>query len=210
VNSGGAQRDIIFLVADRNMEAAVEGLLSRRESLAMRDVTFVIRTHPQRDPGCYRRAHEFLGPFHNLYAYAMVLFDREGCGNQTQPRETLEAEVEDRLAHAGWRHRARVVVPDPELESWVWGDSLHVDEALGWAGRTPALRSWLIERGLLEGHQTKPGRPKEAMEAALRAVRKPRSSAIYQELAAKVSFRRCADPAFLKLRNILQGWFPAE
>jgi hypothetical protein len=210
VSSGGAQRDVIFLVADRNMEAAVLGLLGRPESLAIRRVGFVIRTHPQRDPGCYRRAHEFLGPFRNRYAYAIVLFDREGCGNQTQPRETLEAEVEERLAGSGWRDRAGAIAVDPELESWVWSDSPQVDTALGWAGHTPALRSWLIERGLLERHQAKPGRPKEAMEAALRVVRKPRSSAIYQELAATVSLRRCADPAFLKLRNTLQGWFPAE
>ena len=210
MSSGGTQRDIIFLVADRNMEATVQGLLSRTESLAIRRVGSVIRTHPQRDPGCYRRAHEFLGPFPNLYAYAMVLFDREGCGNQTQSRKTLEAEVEDRLAHAGWRQRARAIVLDPELECWVWSDSPHVDVALGWKDRSPGLRTWLVENSLLDQDQVKPARPKEAMERVLRFVRKPRSSAIYRELAVTVGLHRCTDPAFEKLRTTLQRWFPVE
>lgn len=38
-------------------------------------------------------------------------------------------------------------------------------------------------------------------------VRKPRSSAIYQQLAMRVSLVRCHDPALAKLRRILQDWF---
>ena len=210
MNAMTQQRDVIFLVADRNTQAAVQGLLSRRESLAIRSVDGTIYAHPEHDPGCYLRAHDFLRAFRNGYAYAIVIFDREGCGNEAEPRETLEAEVEARLAAAGWRDRAKVVVLDPELESWVWSDSPQVELALGWTERSPALRSWLVEHGFLEKDQAKPGRPKEAMEAALRCVRKPLSSAIYQELAEKVSLRRCIDPAFEKFRTTLQRWFPAE
>jgi hypothetical protein len=39
-------------------------------------------------------------------------------------------------------------------------------------------------------------------------VRKPRSSAIYLELARSVSTDRCTDPAFLKLKRCLREWFP--
>ena len=210
MNSAGTQRDVIFLVADPSIEAAVQGLLSRTKSLAIRPPTFVVRTHPGRDPGCYGKAHEFLRAFHKRYAYTIVIFDREGCGNETQSRETLEAEVEERLARNGWRDRARVVVLDPELESWVWSDSPHVPTALGWPRTPPALRSWLVERGLPEGNQVKPARPKEAMEAVLHSIRKPRSSKIYQKLAEKVSLARCTDSAFEKLRTTLQQWFSAE
>ncbi len=52
--------------------------------------------------------------------------------------------------------------------------------------------------------------PKGSMEAVLRAVRRPRSSSIYNELAAQVSLRRCVDPAFNKLKTTLQDWFPAS
>jgi len=208
VTTSRTQRDIIFLVADKNMEAAVQGLLGRPKSLQVRAVEAVIRTHPEKDPGCYLTAHEFLRPFYRRYAHAIVIFDREGCGNEVKPREELEAEVESRLAKNGWGARARAVVIAPELEMWVWSDSPEVDRALGWMGRSPALRSWLNEKGFLQQSERKPDRPKEAVEAALRFVRKPRSSAIYRELAESVSFRRCIDPAFQTLVTTLQTWFP--
>jgi hypothetical protein len=131
------QRDIIFLVADRNMAAAVRGMLGRPKSLGIRPVQAVIRTHPEHDPGCYLNAYDFLRAFRNRYAHAMVIFDREGCGNDSLLREGLESEVEGTLARTGWADRARAVVIDPELESWVWSDSPEVDIALGWAGHVP-------------------------------------------------------------------------
>jgi len=45
------------------------------------------------------------------------------------------------------------------------------------------------------------------MEAALRVVRKPRSSVLYQRLAQKISFGRCTDEAFHKFKTTLQNWF---
>ncbi|MFB3133348.1 MAG: hypothetical protein ACE10K_12585, partial [Rhodothermales bacterium] len=53
----------------------------------------------------------------------------------------------------------------------------------------------------------KPQRPKEAVEAVLRATDTPRSSSLYRQLAQKVSLNRCDDPAFLKLKSTLQEWF---
>lgn len=208
MTSAGLQRDLIFLVADRNIEAAIQGVLGRHASLQIRPVSAVVRTHPQKDPGCYLRAHDFLGPFQRRYGYAMVVFDREGCGKEHIARERLESDVEERLAANGWPDRSRALVIDPELEAWVWSDSPHVDTAMGWAGKTPALRRWLIGQGLLRSTEPKPPRPKEAVEAALRQVRKPRSSAIYRELADKVGLERCIDPAFLRLKDTLQQWFP--
>jgi hypothetical protein len=138
------------------------------------------------------------------------MFDREGCGNERLSGVDLEAEVEGRLQVNGWGYRAKAVVIDPELESWVWSDSPEVEKTLGWTGRTPVLRSWLNENGFLEAGVAKPARPKEALEAILRVVRKPRSSAIYQELARSVSLKRCVDAAFARLRATLQGWFPSK
>jgi len=166
VTAPSAQDDLICLVADRSIEAAIVGLLSRPKAIGIRRVEYVIRPHPERDPGCYRHAHNFLSAFRKRYAHALVIFDREGCGNEGRSREELEEEVEGRLAGGGWRDRVRAVVLDPELECWVWSDSPHVDAALGWQGRTPALRSWLVENDFLAEGTTKPTRPKEAMEAA--------------------------------------------
>jgi hypothetical protein len=62
---------------------------------------------------------------------------------------------------------------------------------------------------LAEAKQVKPARPKEAMEAILRHVRKARSSAIYREIAGKVALAGCTDPSFGKFRETLGRWFPA-
>jgi hypothetical protein len=59
-------------------------------------------------------------------------------------------------------------------------------------------------------NQAKPRRPKEALEAALREIRRPRSSALYSELATRVSLRGYDEPAFAALTATLQRWFPGE
>lgn len=210
MSSASERGDLIVLVADRNMRAAVSGILIRPKALGIRQVTFDVLTHPQKDPGVLRHAHSFLRPFAGKHQHAVAMFDREGCGQERVNSIELEKEVESRLARNGWPANAAALVLDPELESWVWSDSPEVDTALGWVGRTPSLRQWLAERELLRENQAKPERPKEAMEAALRLVRKPRSSAIYHRLAEGVSLRRCSDPAFIKLKTTLQRWFSAD
>jgi hypothetical protein len=53
----------------------------------------------------------------------------------------------------------------------------------------------------------KPFDPKLAVEQVLRQAGKPRSSAIYEQLARRVSLQRCTDPAFVKFTTVLQKWF---
>ncbi len=69
------------------------------------------------------------------------------------------------------------------------------------------MRRFLIGQGFLTASQTKPDRPKEAMEAILRVNKKARSSSIYRQLAEEVSLDHCRDPSFLKLRELLSAWF---
>ena len=181
----------------------MRGLFVRFESLQIRAFSFDIYVHPESDPACSRRAHDFLRPFVNLYAHALVVFDREGSGQEHHSREVLEKSVHDLLSKSGWGERAAALVIDPELEAWVWSASPHVASILGWGGASPDLISWLARKGFLLEDQIKPGRPKEAMELALREVRKPRSSSIYFQLAKKVSLHGCADSAFVKLKHCL-------
>jgi hypothetical protein len=204
-----ATRDLLVLVADRNMEMAVRGVLARRKSLGIRQVTVDVRRHPEHDCGCRQGGVEFLSVFIGQYQHALLVFDREGCGQDEDPAEQIESELQGALAGAGWGDRAAVIVPDPELEIWVWSESPHVETELGWSGQQPGLREWLCERGFLEVGQVKPARPKEALEAALRAVGKSRSSALFGALAERVSLKKCEDRAFVKLRATLGGWFSA-
>ena len=196
-------KDLVVLVADNNMKAGIEGILKRHRALKIRPVQHDIFVHPERDPGVLNKAHDFLCPFTTQYRYAMVMFEREGCGREATA-EKLQMEVQGKLDRVDWRGRSSVVVLEPELETWVWSDSPHVAKILG-------LKEDKLST-LLENYShpdyPKPIRPKEAMEKALRQARIPRSSSLYAELASKVSLMRCTDVAFVRLKTILQRWFP--
>lgn len=195
------------------MEFAVKGLLSRHQSLGVRqNLFFTSYTHPERDPGCLLRAHDFLRSFTGQFCHALVMFDREGCGQEKESRQDLELLVEGHLSGGGWADRCAAIVLDPELEIWVWSNSPEVDGILGWGGRQPSLRIWLERQGLMNPQSVKPDQPKDpknALERALKFVGKPRSSAIYEQLAFKVGLKECVDPAFLKFKDKLHHWFPA-
>ncbi|MDI6709288.1 MAG: hypothetical protein QME76_01125 [Bacillota bacterium] len=202
-------KDMVVLVSDRNIEFAVKGILNRCDALNIRQITNDFFVHPEHDPGCRLRAHDFLRGLIRRYKYALVVLDREGCGSETPTRKVLEKEIEQRLAISGWNGRAAAVVIDPELEVWVWSNSPHVERILGWAGMQPDLRTWLSLKGYLRPGELKPRRPKEAVQQALYLAGKARSSSLYQRLAQNVSLTRCVDPAFVKLKLTLRSWFPA-
>jgi len=70
-----------------------------------------------------------------------------------------------------------------------------------------ALSAWLKSEGFRTEEEAKPRQPKRALEEALQLARKRRSSSIYRQLAERVGVHRCTDPAFLKLKTVLQSWF---
>ncbi len=205
--TGGTSRDLVVLAADKHTEFSIKGILARPESLRIAPVDCEIFVHPEHDPGCLHKSPQFLRPYQPTHRHALVVFDREGCGCEDCSRQELEAQIESALSRSGWEQRAAAVVIEPELEAWVWSESPHVDRVLGWSEDLLELRAWLQDQGFVFRGQ-KADRPKEAMEAVLRRARKARSSAVFQELATRVSFERCADPAFLKLREVLSRWFP--
>ncbi len=202
------ESDLAVLVPDKNMEAAVRGLLSRRRSLGLRPLRFEMYVHVERDPGCFLRGNDFLRPMAGRFAHGLILLDRVGSGQENKTRQSLEDLVTTRLASSGWGDRAKAIVLDPELEVWVWSDSPHVDRLLGWEGRRPDLRTWLRNERMWLAGESKPSDPKAAVQRVLRRVRKPRSSAVYEGLARSVSLRNCTDPAFVRFRQLLAEWFP--
>jgi hypothetical protein len=117
--------------------------------------------------------------------------------------------MEKRLGQCGWKGRSAAIVIDPELEAWVWTTSAHVAAALRGNRDVEGLKKWLIAERYATDESVKPSCPKEAMEKALRVAGKPRSSSVYADLASKVSFKRCTDPAFGKLKQTLHTWFGA-
>lgn len=199
--------DLAVLLPDKNFEYGMRGLLSRPNSLGIRGIQFSIQVHPKRDPGCVKTAQEILRLFCRDHRHALLMFDKEGSGREDTPTGELAVELRERLAANGWGNRAEVIVLEPELEVWVFASSIQVERCLGWS-RTSRLRDWLQMQGLWDLGQQKPAKPKEALERTLRDQRRPRSSSLYECLGRSVGINDCVDPAFQKLRQTLEGWFP--
>ena len=206
--------DLVILAADKDMEHAVLGLLSRPPALGIRAISYDVFVHPEHDPGCALRGVTFLSNFAEQYRHGLLLFDHEGSGRESASVRELRESLNEEFANSAWGDRAKAIVLDPELEAWVWSDSPHVDDVTGWRRRQPGLRRWLVEAGWTAEPVGKPARPKEAFQSALRVARTARSSSLYRRLAESVSVERCTDSSFQEFKNILQYWFseptPAE
>lgn len=193
-----------MLCADKMIENTIDGLLGRTAALRIRQINYDIKVHAHRDPGCFHHAHSFLRPLRLQYDYALVVFDRDWDGAPSQSAEALEAAANTRLK-ADWGDKAASVVISPELESWVWSDSPHVESELGWPSCFGDLRGWLEGKGLWSAGADKPADPKKAVEVATRKAKVPWTAAVGRGLAAKVSVERSTDGAFQKLKAILNG-----
>ena len=212
MNQGVKLRDLLVLVADLDIEHAIQGLLSRTDIQESKSISFDIRRHPNRDSGCRAEAVNYLRPFLNTHHHALVIFDRDGCGS-SRSRTEIQQEVESDLDRNGWEGRSKVIVIDPELEIWVWSDSPLVSEVLGWGSSFSGLRDWLRSRRLWSSDLPKPEDPKKAMLEAMAKGGLPkrarRSPAKFYQLAKTVNFTNCRDPALNDLKRTLRTWFPA-
>lgn len=208
-------RDIVFLLADKAMEATFSGFLSRdgfHHSLGIKPFRFDpkedIFVDPRNDPGVYIGAHELLRPFLGTHQHAVAVLDEEWEG--TPGVEQIRESIRTNLMRNGWEDdRAEVIVIDPELEAWIWQDSIHVAREFSFDNFVE-LKGLLTSANLWPEAAPKPARPKEAIELALKYKRIPRSSAIYKKIVSQVSVRGCVDPAFILLRDTLQKWYPQE
>ena len=203
------RKDLVVLVADGHQEQTVATLLiDRHHSLGIRRVTIDIDSdifpHPEHDPGVFHEAGDFLSAFAQQYQHALVLIDAEWGGLSV---EQIEEKIQGDLNKKDWEGRSAVIVINPELEIWVWAQSPHVPRLLGmdWEG----IKNLGHQMGYWQKDETKPSRPKELLEVVLHRTRKPRSSALYRQLAGTVGLSRCQDSSFLRFREILQEWFPA-
>ena len=170
-------------------------------------MTFDIFPHSGHDPGVYREAGAFLATFTDQYRYALVLLDVawEGSpGNVATIEQTIQADLD----RHGWQGRSAVIAIDPELEVWVWANSPHVPTELGMTWQQ--IRELAEQKGYWPPDAAKPAHPKELLEDVLYRARKRRSSALFMRLARCVGLAVCQDAAFMRLRQTLQAWFPAE
>ena len=199
-------KDLVLLMADKNAQFALKGALGRPQALGIRPIEFEFRVHPGRDGGTRKSGPEVLALERRRFRHALLVLDFEGCGTDLPNANALEEQLDGRLS-AHWKEAAKSIVIEPELDVWVWGADNAVEAVIEWpAGK--GVREWLREKGFAFEANEKPARPKEALEAALRIPDLPRSSALYQSIAEKISLRRCGDEAFIRLRKQLIEWFP--
>jgi hypothetical protein len=201
--------DLAVLVADADTESVVHTLLENRwAALNIRKIKFQIIRDIGRDPGVYKQADSILKPSLRSAQHALVMLDRAGSGQEHKlSAQQMENDLEARLSQSGWPSGCcAAIVIDPELELWVWSRSPHVPAVLGLS--EDSLQQVLTRFKL--SANGKPLDPKSALEVALRQSRRPRSSAIFKELASQVSLdpKNANERAFNKLRLTLQRWFP--
>ena len=201
-------RDLIVLTADTQQKNTIQTLLKeRRQSLGLRQITFDIFRHHNSDPGVYREAGAFLRPFSRQYHYALVLLDVAWSGSPNDAT-AIQQKVQADLDRCGWRNQSAVIVLNPELEIWIWVDSPHVPAELSMTWEQ--IREVAEREGYWTPNAAKPSQPKELLEDVLYRTRKRRSSALFMNLARRVSLATCQDAAFVRLRETLRSWFPIE
>jgi hypothetical protein len=204
-------------VADSNMAAAFRGYFGRQQwHLSLQCARFdfdgavggdLIVAEGGNDPGVYIRGHELLRPFQPSHQCALVVLDTEWDGSPG--KAAIEQHITANLVATGWDAAAvKAIAIEPELENWLWQDNPHVAQALRYS-QQPSLRQLLEQNNRWPRGALKPPRPKEAAEWVLRQTRQPRSSSIYQQLAAQISIRGCTDPAFQAMRAQMHAWFPS-
>ncbi len=199
--------DLVVLVADKEMQYALRGALNRREALGIRKIRHDSFVHSGHDGGVRRTGPELLRMKRRTATHALLLLDYEGSGSSVGAAE-LEAELDHRLT-SDWGDAAKAIVIEPELEAWVWGADNAMHAVLGW-DKAESAREWLRQRGFQFSTTGKPARPKEAFSALLREATLPRSAAVFEEIASRISLQRCHDAAFGRLRQQLVCWFPGS
>src|SRR4051794_18919350 len=125
-------KDLALLVADKNMDFAMRGILGRPESLGIRAVTYEIEQHGGRDGGVRTTGPETIARLKRECHFGMIMLDWEGSGASAASAIILEHELDQRLAQT-WGDRAKAIVIEPELDAWAWGSDHSMGSVVGWA-----------------------------------------------------------------------------
>lgn len=215
-------RDIVFLVADGEMQATVEGFFenpafdtrlqcSRFEFDTKQDLI----KHPRKDPGVYQDGHNLLKSYIATHDYAVVMIDFAFNDNlRTMNYQQFCETIKANMRAAGWPdERFFVMAINPELEVLMWqADTSRIEQIFDYPREREgiSLRDWLQRRGLWNAEELKPFDPKSAINIASSQSwgRKKTHSQLFKRIAKDVSFRGCEDESFNGLLHQIQAWYP--
>ncbi len=200
------KKDLVLLVADKNMQFSVRGGLARPEALGIRPITCDFRLHVGRDGGVRTTGPELLAIERGRFECGVLMLDYEGCGAGSLSPAELESALDGKL-RPKWGSQAKAIVLVPEVDVWMWGRENTLRELFDWH-ESVGIRDWLVQKGFTFDAAEKPLRPKEALDAICRHQSVPRSSSFYEQVARRMSLVRCRDAAFQRLQTTLRSWFP--
>ena len=215
-------RDIVFLVADGEMQATVEGFFENPAFDArLQCARFEFDTkqdlikHPRKDPGVYQDGHNLLKSYVDTHNYAVVMVDFAFNDNlQTMDYQQFCEKIKANMRAAGWPdERFFVMAINPELEVLMWqADTSRIEHIFDYPREREgiSLRDWLQRRNLWNAEDLKPFDPKSAINIACSQSwgRKKTHSQLFKRIAKDVSFRGCEDKSFNGLLHQIQAWYP--
>lgn len=213
-------RDIIFLVADGEMEATVQGFFENEayhQRLQCAQFDFDPKKdlikHPKKDPGVYQDGHHYLKLYRETHRFAVVMLDFAFNDNlQNKDYQEFCQEIHQKMLGAGWPQDSFVVmVINPELEVLMWQSNTQgIEHIVDYQGPQGGLKTWLEHQGLWPADSPKPPDPKAAIDKVRGKNwgRRKTHSQIYKRVAKEVSFRNCQDASFLGLWEQIKQWYP--
>lgn len=90
-------KDLALILADKNMDFAMRGILGRPRAIGIRSVSYEIRQHVNRDGGVRTTGPETLALLRKQFHHGLVMLDWEGSGTKAKNAIALEQELDARL-----------------------------------------------------------------------------------------------------------------
>jgi len=205
-------KDLLLYVADADAQAFMNSLLNKPLALSIRQITFDIERHPQRDSGMVQSGAELARMKKSQYQKVLLTWDHHGSGrDHKQSPEQVEEEIQNKLDSYTWRGNSSVTIFMPELEQWLWYSE---NALISYCNITiEQLRKWLDERSNKLGKTVdalKTEQPKELFEYVMRERLKrtisPRDFAEIGRRAGVSQLMACE--SFRSIVNVLRNWFP--
>ena len=163
-------KDLVILAADKDLEFALRGMLSRPEALGIRPVeaNTDIFVEPEHDPACALRGVDFLDNLSGQYRYGLLIFDHKGSGKEATVPQELQKSLNAEFVSSTWgrtsqSNRAVAGVRDMDLERL----SAHRRGSRMEKTAILSFDPWLIEQDYLQEGEAKPAWPKEAFRSSL-------------------------------------------
>jgi hypothetical protein len=205
-------KDLLLYVADADAQAFMNSLLNKPLALGIREITFDIKRHPQRDSGMVQSGSELTRMEKGKYQKALLTWDHHGSGrDHKQSPEQVRDEIQNKLDSYTWSGNSSVTIFVPELEQWLW----YCESALiSYCGiSAEQLNTWLADRSGKLGKPVdvlKAEQPKELFEYVMRERLKrtisPRDFAEIGKLAGVTGLMDCE--SFRSVADVLRAWFP--